>query len=155
MTATEILQSIDTTGRLAWPLELPLRPKSKQETPHWEQNGLEKLMQQYQSLHRYAHEAEVMLQNLSLDYPEESYVVGVVRQKDDSTKLQLLCHSNNLAGQLNSKNKRFENIQLPVLVNKETDRIGAEIGSLVLAKVFVKNTNFLIVDVECNFGKIR
>ena len=149
--ATDILKSIDTTGRLAWPAQLPLQPKSNPEIAQWRAKGVAELMGQYKKLHPHYLAADTLLYST----PKPDSFLGVVYSARDGLRLEILESSDEILLKCQSEALGYEGLSAPLLINREVEQMGCKTGDLLLVQLIHYTPIYGIVNVEVNFGQIR
>ncbi len=153
---TDIINSLTPTGRLSWPVDLPLKPKDKADFMYWRARGITGLLQQYRALHPYASYAQFMTEELTIDEPNSSYVLGVVYENGDKNKVELLYADPRVLDQLESTTYGYEGLLKPLTINRTTkDQTSSSKGDLVMGKLVFISDTFAVINLECNFGQIR
>lgn len=149
--ATDVLQSIDTTGRLAWPMNLPLQPKTKVDIAQWRARGMMGLMEQYKTLHPYYSGADILL--YSTQKPD--FLLGVVYSARDGLRLEILEAPDEVLLKCQSEALGYEGLTSPLLINREAEQLGCKVGDLLLARLVHNTPTYAIVNPEVNLGQIR
>lgn len=153
---TDIINSLTPSGRLSWPVDLPLKPKDKADFMYWRARGITGLLQQYQALHPYASYAQFMTEELTIDEPNSSYVLGVVYENGDKNKVELLYADPRVLDQLESTTYGYEGLLKPLTINRTTTgQTNSTKGDLVMGKLVFVSDTFAVINLECNFGQIR
>jgi hypothetical protein len=141
-----IIQSIDKTGRLYWPRNLPsVPPKGFKAQRDWKRKGIKALLSLYSDLHPYYADASKML------VTDTDMLVVATGDKD---RAFLLSAGGSSMDSLRSKQKGFEQELIPIIIHHDF-KGKYEAGDLLYVSQCALRDTFCIVRLEVNFGSLR